>query len=82
MAKKAYDVAVAVGEYQKDGETKTEWKSVGVILKTDEGKPYMLLDRTFNPAGVPNPDGQRNVLLNLFIPKKKTEPADDGQSEI
>ena len=83
MAKKAYDVCVAVGSYEKDGETKTEWLTVGVILKKDDGKPFMLLDRTFNPAGVPvNEDNQKTVLLNLFVPKKKEAPVDDGSSNI
>lgn len=83
MAKKAYDVCVAVGEYQKDGETKTEWLTVGVVLKTDDGKPFMLLDRTFNPAGVRvNEDNHKSVLLNLFVPKKKEAPVEDGGSNI
>ncbi len=83
MAKKAYDVCVVVGEYQKDGETKPIWLNVGVIMKKDDGKPFMLLDRTFNPAGVPvNEDNQRSVLLNLFVPKKKEEPVDSGQANI
>ena len=83
MAKKAYDVAVVVGEYQKDGETKPQWLNVGVVLKKDDGKPFMLLNRTFNPAGVPiSEDNQKTVLLNFFVPKKNEEPADDGSSQI
>jgi len=47
-------------------------------MKTDEGKSFMLLDRTFNPAGVPNPDGRKKCLLNLFVPKEKEEKKDNG----
>lgn len=79
---KAYDIAAVVGEYEKDGETKAEWKNVGVIMKNDEGKPFILLDRTFNPAGMPNPENKKNCLLSLFTPKKKEEPADDGAGQI
>ena len=83
MAKKAYDVAVVVGEYEKDGETKPQWLNVGVIMKKDDGKPFMLLDRTFNPAGVPvNEDNQKSILLNLFVPKKKEEPKEEDSANI
>jgi len=26
----------------------------------------MILDRTFNPAGVPNPDNKSSVLVSMF----------------
>ena len=48
MAKR---IAARIGEYQKDGETKGEWVSVGVILSNDNGE-YMLIDPKINLAGV------------------------------
>lgn len=65
-----YEVAVKVGE--KDG--KAIWKNIGVVLKGDKG-PFMLLDRTFNPAGVPVDNGGGSLLLNFFQPKAK-DPTD------
>lgn len=69
MAKK-YDVLVKTGEYESGGQKKARYENVGVVLEKD-GKPYILLKRTFNPAGVG--DGSRDtVLLSLFEPKNDT----------
>jgi hypothetical protein len=74
MAKKKFDCVVAVGEYQDaQGETKTRWQNVGAVLQTDNGH-MMLLDRTFNPAGMVNPDGRTNVIINLFEPQERQQP--------
>jgi hypothetical protein len=73
MTNKMYDVAVKVGE----NNGKAIWKTVGVVLKGDKG-PFMLLDRTFNPAGVPLGDrNQQSIMVNLFIPKEEA-PAHSG----
>jgi len=70
MAKKVYDIAVKTGEYQKDGETKNRYENVGVIMKGDNGS-FIIMNRTFNPAGVPNPECRNTVLLSLFAVKDK-----------
>jgi len=73
MAKKKFDCVVAVGEYQDaQGETKTRWQNVGAVLQTDNGH-MMLLDRTFNPAGMVNPEGRTNVIINLFEPQERQQ---------
>ncbi len=64
---KVYDIVVKVGEYQAgNGETKARYLNVGSMMQKDDGGKFILLDRTFNPAGVPNPDGRSNVILSLF----------------
>lgn len=63
--RKTDDLVVKVGEYQKDGETKGRYENVGQILNDGERELYMI-KRTFNPAGVPNPDGRDSVLLSRF----------------
>jgi len=46
------DVVAKTGEYTtKDGETKSEWTKIGVILSNQNGE-YMLLDPAVNLAGV------------------------------
>ena len=75
MAHKVKDLAVKVGSYQKDGKEKGRYLNVGVILKTDDGGEFILLDRTFNPAGVPNPDGKGTVLISMFAPKTDANQA-------
>lgn len=71
MARKKYDVMVKVGEYQKDGQTKSEYKKAGVMMVNDDGSEYLIMDRTFNPAGVPNPDNKATVILSLFSDQNK-----------
>ena len=51
MAEKLYNLKVKNGTYMKDGEEKQNYLAVGVVLKGDYG-PYMILDKTFNPAGI------------------------------
>lgn len=68
MTKKIKDLAVKTGEYtNRDGEVRGRWKNVGSMMKTDDGGVFLLLDRTFNPAGVPQDDPTRdNVLVSVF----------------
>jgi hypothetical protein len=79
MASKKYDLCVVTGEYQnRDGETKKQYKNIGCIMQNDNGH-YMILDRTFNPAGLPNPDDRSSILVSLFEPRddsgQKPKPA-------
>jgi hypothetical protein len=68
MAKK-FDLVVKVGEYtDNQGQTKGRFKNVGVMMEGDKG-PYILLDRTFNPAGVGGNDGRESIIVSLYEPK-------------
>lgn len=76
MTHKVYDLAVKVGEYtDREGKTKGRWQNVGAVMANDDGGKFIMLDRTFNPAGVPNPDGRSTVLLSMFEPR-----AENGQA--
>jgi len=74
-AQKTHDIVCRVGEYQdrRTGETKSRWLNVGSLMRGDDGGVFMMLDRTFNPAGVPNPDGRSNLLLSCFVPKEQRQ---------
>ncbi len=74
---KKYDIVATVGTYQKNGETKSRFKNVGVMMEKD-GKPFLLLERTFNLAGLPNPHGKDTVLLSLYEPKDKGSDYNQG----
>ena len=74
--KKKYDLAVKTGTYQKDGDTKNKYLNVGAIMEKDDGGTFILLDRTFNPAGVPNPDDRENFIISMFEPKSNDSMPD------
>ena len=62
MAKK---LAVANGQYEKDGQMKTRWVNVGVILNKD-GKEFCLIDPTINFAAFPREQGKDMVMVGVF----------------
>lgn len=69
---KTHDLKVKVGEYQKDGQTKSKYQSVGLIIEGQNG-PYILLNRTFNPAGAPG-EGE-SIAISMFpVEKKEQDP--------
>jgi len=90
-ARKTHDLAVKTGEYTNQyGETKGRWQNVGSLMRADDGGVFIILDRTFNPAGVVNPENRDSVMLSCFEPKERQQqrsapvpsddPFDDGDS--
>lgn len=76
-SKKIRDVVVKVGEYadRNTGETKGRFENVGALMQGDEdGSYFIMLKRTFNPAGVPKQDDRESILLSCYVPKDR-----DGQ---
>lgn len=68
---KKYDLVVKVGEYTDgQGQTKGRFKNVGVVMDGQNG-PYILLDRTFNPAGVGGNDGRESIIISMYEPKQE-----------
>jgi hypothetical protein len=84
MTKKIKDLAVKVGTYESEGKTKNKYLNIGVVLENTDGGKFMLLERTFNPAGVPNPEGKSTVLISMFDVDKKpdTHKGFDKQGDI
>lgn len=41
----------------------------------DDGSYFIMLKRTFNPAGVPNSNDRASILLNCYVPQEKREIA-------
>jgi hypothetical protein len=68
MASKKYDLCVKTGEYEKDGQTKGRYESVGAVFTDDKG-PFILLKRTFNPAGITPKEGSDSIKVYCFKPK-------------
>lgn len=66
-AKKTHDLAVKVGTYTVDGQEKARWLNVGRVMTMDDGGEMFLLNRTFNPAGVPQDErGSDAVVIRKF----------------
>lgn len=69
--KKTHDLCVKKGSYQSNGETKHRWITIGAMMEDDKGGKFIMLDRSFNPAGVPFKDGSESILVSMFEPKQK-----------
>lgn len=71
--KKLFDLAVKTGSYvDNQGNEKGRYENVGSMMQGDHG-PFLFLKTTFNPAGVPNPDGRDSVLISMFEPKEQQQ---------
>lgn len=80
---KKYDIAVKTGSYTNaQGEEKGRYENVGAVMSGDNG-PFLIMKRTFNPAGVPNPDGRDTVILSLFEPREEgdSKPAQGSRGQ-
>lgn len=77
MPLKLKDLAVKTGSYtDRNGETKNRYKNIGSILQLDDGSKIILLDRSFNPAGVPHKEGSDQIIVSAFDPRPR-----GGESE-
>lgn len=75
MPTKIRDLAVKTGEYRdRDGNTKGRYENVGVMMRGDDGGEFLLIKRTFNPAGVPNPDNRDTVSVSCFKAERRDNP--------
>lgn len=66
-ATKIRDLAVKVSEYTDgQGQTKGRYENVGSMMKGEDGGIFLIFKRTFNPAGVPNPEGRDSLMISCF----------------
>jgi hypothetical protein len=76
MTKKLYTLSVKVREVTlPNGEVKKKYLPIGMMLEGVRG-PYIILDRTFNPAGVQNPDNKTGVVVSMFEEQDEDRQAD------
>jgi single-stranded DNA-binding protein len=72
MPSKLYDLAVKTGEYtDQQGQAKGRYENIGAVMQGDDGGKFILLKRTFNPAGVPNPECRDNLIASMFEPRQQ-----------
>lgn len=74
------ELAVAVAQYEdrQTGQTKNRYENIGVLMEStnDRGEvnQFLMLNRSFNPAGVPFKPGSDKILISMFDPRPR-----DGQ---
>lgn len=81
MPKKIKDLMVKVDEYTNSkGEKKARWQNVGAEMESDDGSKYLLLERWFNPAGVPDLSGKGAKSIMLWRFDVKNNDGGNNQS--
>lgn len=78
-----YDLMVANGSYQKEGEPKTSWLKVGRVMATKKGGFVMKLDCL--PTSVNDKDGNSvawDGWLQMFEPRAKTEQSEPAKDYV
>lgn len=82
MATLVKELAVAVSSYTDPatGQQKSRFQQIGVLMRNDQGDDFILLSRSFNPAGVPFKPGSDKIIVSCFDPKPRDGQgaADDG----
>lgn len=78
-AQKIKDLAVKTGSYTDgQGQEKGRYQNVGSLMRSDDGNEFIVLNRWFNPAGVPNPENRDSVLISCFEPKPQGQQQQQG----
>jgi len=76
MTQKTHDLAVKTGSYtDNNGNTKNRYKNCGMVLKKDDGGEIILIDPTFNFAGVKLDSDRDMVIISKFEVKKREQAA-------
>jgi hypothetical protein len=72
---KLKDLVVKTNEYSlKSGEKKFRTVNIGSLMQGDDNSNYLLINRTFNPAGVIlNPKNSDQILVSMYEPRVKGE---------
>lgn len=66
MSQKVFSLVAKTGEYQNaQGETKPTYESAGKLIQKEDGDMFIILNRTFDPKGVP-PNPRGGVILSMF----------------
>ena len=76
MSWKVENRLLVISGYKNDGAP--IWKKIGVIMKQGN-KEFMLLDRSFNPSGIPIRDDQEGHIMVTIAPavyEDKNKPAE------
>ena len=66
VTEKLYNLKAKNGTYtNKSGEQNPSYNNCGVVLKGEYG-PYIMFDKTFNPAGIETEPGRSGIFISMF----------------
>ncbi|CAB4164305.1 hypothetical protein UFOVP826_21 [uncultured Caudovirales phage] len=74
------NLVAVVGSYTKNGQEKKIYRTVGKFIQGDKG-PYVLLNKDFNPAGVPSKEGSDTISLGIYDQKDKGEQSEHSKAK-
>lgn len=73
-------LVVKTGTYEKDGETKNRYKTIGHVHSGQHGE-YITLDASVNLAAFPRKSGDDRVMVSMWDEESKPERAKRGVRE-
>jgi hypothetical protein len=73
MRRKVFDAVVTTGEYEKNGQTKKQYRTVGAVLQDEDGRMSMKLDLL--------PTVGFNGWINFYEPKQQGEQKPKAETE-
>ena len=76
---KKYDLCIRMSYTDKNGDTKTSWENIGVMMENGNG-PYILIKPWINFAGFPREEGRSHLIVSLFE-HKETEQRSSRNTE-
>lgn len=76
MTRKTHDLAVKTGTYEINGETKGRWMNIGALMEDNDGRPFLMLNACFNPAGIQREEGRESILVSCFVPEDQRQEQD------
>ena len=69
---KKYDLCVRMSYTDKNGDNKTSWENVGMMMKNGNG-PYLLIKPWVNFAGFPREEDRSHLIVSLFEHKENDQ---------
>ena len=69
---KKYDLCVKMSYTDKNGDNKTSWENVGMMMENGNG-PYILIKPWVNFSGFPRDEGRSHLIVSLFEHKENDQ---------
>ena len=79
--KRTKELKVKHVTYEKNGETKNSYRTIGSMMEDEDGKKFILLDPTVNLAAFKRDEGRDSVMVSLFDPKPKEDKTTQEETE-